>query len=616
MYSLRHSSLLLVLVPILLFANAAIAQSGIVLYQAGDRGRCANCHDDGGKVNAPIINQQNEAEWRERLIPGGLRQLEENIRRSTNDDGTPLSNHFPCPGLRYTGVVSANHCNRVIAYMLRQVRIPVSRRAASALYSLNLEGIELSFNPATTSYNINVAHDVANTTVTAVPDNASALITGLTVNGTSTNIADRELLIETGISGAFHINAGITLATGSNAVEVRVSSGGGQIPTIYTINIVRAGSPDATLSSLKIKDIDFTFNPTTTKYNLEVNNDIGIQKRITAMVNNPGARITKFRNVSQSIVRGVPQTLVTEQNISVTSLNRDVVLGLADNLIELEVTAENGSMQNYSITIYKLTTAEQTDRLSGEQIYNQVSCKNCHSESGRNRLYRLISPLTNETFAPQVDMASTATWMRRLRETKETTLNEQIKGLYENVNEGQRYANLDALMKTNFLFGMSDCDFYNNPFGSSRFDKLTHDQCMKIIDYMLAQVGIFLIAESSSDSTLLSLELEDIELAFSSSTTAYNLTVGQDVESTTVTAMVNHPEARITRLTVNGTEIDVVDDTLNIEHGVLLGIGENIIQVEVTAEDDTKQLHRVSIIRPGPPTFVVRVFLEGLLKNQ
>ena len=614
MYSLRHSVLLLVLVPILLFANAAVAQSGRVLYEAGDRGRCANCHNDGGKVNAPIINQQNEAIWRERLIPGGLRQLEQNIRRSTNDDGTPLSNHFPCPGLRYTGVVSANHCNQAIAYMLRQVSIPVARRAASALYSLDLQGIELNFISTETEYNINVGYDVANTTVTAVPDNASALVTGLTVNGTSTNIADEELLIETGISGAFHIEAGITLATGSNAVEVQVTSGNGQTPTIYTINIVRAGSPDATLSSLKIEDIDFPFNPTTTTYDLEVNNDIGIQKRMTAMVNNPGARITKFRNVSQSIVRGVPQTLVTEQNISVTSLNRNVVLGLADNLIELQVTAENGSTQDYSISIYKLTTVEQTDRLSGEQIYNQVSCKNCHSESGRNRIYRLINPLTNETYAPQIDMASTATWMRRLRETKETTLNEQIKVLYENFNEGQRYENLDAPMKTNFLFGMLDCDSYNNPFGSSRFDKLTHEQCMKITDYMLAQVGIF--PTGSPDTTLLSLELENIELAFSSSTTAYNLTVDQDVESTTVTAMVNHPEARITGLTVNGTAINVVDDTLNIEHGILLGIGENIIQVEVTAEDRTKQLHRVSIIRSGPPTFVVRVLLEGLLRDQ
>ena len=162
-----------------------------------------------------------------------------------------------------------------------------------------------------------------------------------------------------------------------------------------------------------------------------------------------------------------------------------------------------------------------------------------------------------------------------------------------------------------------ECSSYNNPFGSSRrFDRLTNDQCMKIIDYMLAQVGILPIAESSSDATLLSLELKDIELVFSSSTTSYNLTVDQDVESTTVTAMVSHPEARITRLTVNGTAIDLVDDTLNIEHGVLLGIGENIIQVEVTAEDDTKQLHRVSIIRPGPSTFVVRVFLEGLLQDQ
>ena len=83
----------------------------------------------------------------------------------------------------------------------------------------------------------------------------------------------------------------------------------------------------------------------------------------------------------------------------------------------------------------------------------------------------------------------------------------------------------------------------------------------------------------SSDATLSSLELSAITLdpAFSSGHTNYMARVTNNVESTTVTAVTTDPNASGVVIKRNG----VVDSTVN------LAVGNNIITVEVTAEDET-----------------------------
>ena len=77
----------------------------------------------------------------------------------------------------------------------------------------------------------------------------------------------------------------------------------------------------------------------------------------------------------------------------------------------------------------------------------------------------------------------------------------------------------------------------------------------------------------SSDATLQALSLSGLTLspAFDPATTAYTAEV-EDIESTTVEAMVTHPGA-----TVEGTGMRT------------LTVGENVIRVTVTAEDETAE---------------------------
>ena len=225
MHSLKQLGIVSVLVLILLFTNSAMAQRPQVRYNDN----CAGCHSvEGG--SAPTVSEQNEAAWRERLIPGGIRQLQRNIRLGLDENDVRL-NHSVCPG-NYPDFSNDNQCHQVIGWMLRQSGIPTAPDEA-ALYSLELEGIDFDFDAGTTMYSINVGNDVVNTRVIAAPDSAVAFITRLSVRGSSGRTADN----------TFDINSGITLTTGLNEVRVEVTSEDQSDIQFYDMNIVRALPP-------------------------------------------------------------------------------------------------------------------------------------------------------------------------------------------------------------------------------------------------------------------------------------------------------------------------------------------------------------------------------------
>ena len=98
----------------------------------------------------------------------------------------------------------------------------------------------------------------------------------------------------------------------------------------------------------------------------------------------------------------------------------------------------------------------------------------------------------------------------------------------------------------------------------------------------------------SSDASLRSLSLSGIDFgAFDSDTTTYTAQVGNDVSQTTVTPVRNDVEASHV-IELGGTED---------EDGVLsLAVGENVISVEVTAEDgETTRTYSVTITRAEAP---------------
>ncbi len=94
----------------------------------------------------------------------------------------------------------------------------------------------------------------------------------------------------------------------------------------------------------------------------------------------------------------------------------------------------------------------------------------------------------------------------------------------------------------------------------------------------------------SSDATLRSLSLSGLDFgAFETDTTSYTAEVANDVTQTTVTPVRNDVEA---------THVIKLNGTVDEDSGITLEVGENVITVEVTAEDgETALTYTVTITR-------------------
>ena len=129
-----------------------------------------------------------------------------------------------------------------------------------------------TFDSDTTSYEVGVANDVEQTTVTATTNDYGASYAA-------------KLGEETDEDGT------VELSVGSNVVSVEVTAEDGETTRAYTVTVNRAEPvvpfTDATLSSLELSDVPFTFDSDTTSYEVSVANDVE-QTTVTATANTEG----------------------------------------------------------------------------------------------------------------------------------------------------------------------------------------------------------------------------------------------------------------------------------------------------------------------------------------
>ncbi len=172
------------------------------------------------------------------------------------------------------------------------------------LSNLTIDGKQISgFSASKTSYSITVENNITTVVIGATSADSKA-----TISGTGTK----------------------NLKIYQNTFNIIVTAESGAKKT-YSVAIARKDSDGRTskantnnqLKSLTIKNVDFTFNPTTYTYDLEVDNEV-TKLDITATTESSSATV-KITN---------PDPLV---------------LGL--NLIKIEVTAEDKSTQTYTLNV-------------------------------------------------------------------------------------------------------------------------------------------------------------------------------------------------------------------------------------------------------------------------
>jgi len=208
--------------------------------------------------------------------------------------------------------------------------INVIRAGASSayLYTLSVGGgiLSPSFSKTTTSYTCNVNSNVASTTIAAAAEDSSATIT----------VNDQTL-------GSSHVSQPISLNPGSNQITVTVSSSSG--PMTYNINVIRAGTSSAYLSSLYISGASLSpsFSRTTNYYTAYLNdydynyyNNYNYNSYIT---------VTAIPEDSNSTVT------IDGRTVSYGSSSQDIYIGSGTTRINIQVYNPSNGNMNYYIDV-------------------------------------------------------------------------------------------------------------------------------------------------------------------------------------------------------------------------------------------------------------------------
>ena len=206
----------------------------------------------------------------------------------------------------------------------------------ASLSGLEISAGTLEFESGTTSYAVTVAYEVEGVTVTPTVNDAAATVT---VNGTAVASGTA--------SGTIALNVGDT------AVEVEVTAEDGT-PRTYRVTVTRepepppeppAQSSDATLSALTAtsstsadgtySDLGLkpAFSAATTAYTATVPHATTHMK-LTPTVNDTAATVT---------VNGVA--------VESGTASGSIALSVGENLVEVVVTAEDGTTRTYRVTV-------------------------------------------------------------------------------------------------------------------------------------------------------------------------------------------------------------------------------------------------------------------------
>ena len=371
-------------------------------------------------------------------------------------------------------------------------------------------------------------------------------VSEVTVAATVADIAASAVVeVDSVVGASVANNKVVTLGTeqGANTVITVTVTGEDGMATPYMITVYRENivlSDIATLSSLSLgEDVA-----------LAVDFEPGMTE-YTARAGN-GFDFVTVEATPEDDAGAMAAIMPADQNSLPLPAGHQVYLTVGEKTaITVTVTAENGSTNTYTVMVYRLRDPASTDA----------------TLSALNLSGAVLSPV----FDPERD-TYTATATNSTDITTVTAPASDIGAMVPMIMPGD-----SDLVTAGHQVVLSDR-------GATRIMiEVTAEDGTAMESY---EIIVYRDAEVGSDATLQSLTLSGITLmpAFDPATTAYTAEV-EDIESTTVEAVAAHPGA-----TVEGA----------VERS--LTVGENVIMVTVTAEDDTSQTYTVTVTVLGGDT--------------
>jgi hypothetical protein len=196
--------------------------------------------------------------------------------------------------------VTAENGTTTKTYTVTVVRAASNDATLNGL-TVSVGTLSPAFNAADTVYTVNVANSVTSIAVTGTANHANA-----TVSGNETNKS---------------------LVVGNNVVSITVTAENGTTTKTYTVTVVRAASNDATLNGLTVSvgKLEPAFDFVTTSYTVNVSNSA------------TSIDVNGTANHAAATVSG----------------NGTKPLDEGSNPVYIIVTAENGTIKTYTVTVVR-----------------------------------------------------------------------------------------------------------------------------------------------------------------------------------------------------------------------------------------------------------------------
>ena len=426
--------------------------------------------------------------------------------------------------------------------------------ASATLSDLTLSSVYIgTFGPATTEYTADVDNDLTETTITATVNEAGATYT-------------------VKLGGVADSDGTVSLSVGSNVITIEVTSEDEQTTKTYKVTVTRPEplSTDATLNALELSGVSIgTFDPAATRYAASVANDV-TETTVTLTKSHDGATYV--------IKLGGPE-------------DGDGVIPLAvgENVIAVEVTAEDGqTTKTYAVTV---TRAE-----ASLPVTVDLSPSSGPVTEGTEIAVTM-------TFGGLESDSDTATTDYVFRADVVDSENGDADGCEDRAGGYglgvDRYMHkVDEDPETRTGTVSADC-----PPGDYTIKASISSAAN--IELASASAGFSVVEPLSSDATLSGLALSGAPFAFDQAIESYEVSVGHEVEQTTITAETNDEAA--------SHEVALVLSASYEDGTVGLAVGANLIVLLVTAADgETMNTYTVTVTRAEAATPSTDAVLSGL----
>ena len=424
--------------------------------------------------------------------------------------------------------------------------------------SLTLSDITLEpvFDSATTAYTATVDATVQATTVSATATDPSATIMG-----------DGEM----------------PLTVGENTVEVMVTAEDGTTMMTYTVTVTVLSS-DATLASLTLSDITLepVFDSATTAYTATV--DATVQATtVSATATDPSATIEGAGEMPLMVGANTVEVMVTAEDdtttmtytITVTVLSSDATLAsltLSDIMLSPDFDSATTA---YTATVDATVQATTVSATATDPSATIMGDGEMPLTVGENTVEVMVTAedgTTMMTYTVTVTVLSSDATLASL-----TLSDITLEPVFDSATTAYT-ATVDATVQATTVSATAT-DPSATIEGAGEMPLMVGANTVEVMvtaeDDTTTMTYTITVTVLSSDATLASLTLSDIMLSpdFDSATTAYTATVDATVQATTVSATATDPSA-----------------TIMGDGEMPLTVGENTVEVMVTAEDGTTMM--------------------------